>query len=179
MRGLETQEKNQRLCIIGLVIDTAAIRIRYDAVSPNLDEKGLRFFAASEALAAGHGGIAAVSAVTGIARSTIGRGLKELATQEKTPPQNRVRRTGGGRKAAVVKQPGLVKDLAELIQSALRGDPEAKLLWVSKSRRHLAKALREQGYSVTYKVVGRDGLQLASERQNAGGRQTSGSQRAV
>lgn len=155
MRGLETQEKNQRLCIIGLVIDTAAIRIRYDAVSPNLDEKGLRFFAASEALAAGHGGIAAVSAVTGIARSTIGRGLKELATQEKTPPQNRVRRTGGGRKAAVVKQPGLVKDLAELIQSALRGDPEAKLLWVSKSRRHLAKALREQGYSVTYKVVGR------------------------
>ena len=60
------------------MIDTAAIRIRYDAVSPTLDEKGLRFFAASEALAAGRGGIVAVSAVTGIARSTIGRGLKEL-----------------------------------------------------------------------------------------------------
>jgi hypothetical protein len=50
-----------------LVIDTAAIGIRYDAVSPTLDEKGLRFFSASEALAAGRGGIVAVSAVTGIA----------------------------------------------------------------------------------------------------------------
>jgi len=55
----------------------------------------------------------------------------------------------------VVKQPGLVKALTELIQSALRGDPEADLLWVSKSQRHLAKALCQQGYSVTYKIVGR------------------------
>jgi DDE family transposase len=138
-----------------MVIDTAAIRIRYYAVSPNLDEKGLRFFAASEALAAGRGGIAAVSAVTGIARSTIGRGLKELAWQEQAPPQNRVRRTGGGRKAAIVKQPGLVDALTKIIQSAIRGDPEAALLWVSKSQRHLAKALRQQGYAVTYKIVGR------------------------
>jgi hypothetical protein len=137
------------------VIDTAAIHIRYDAVSPTLDEKGLRFFAASEALAAGRGGIVAVSAVTGIARSTIGRGLKELAAKKKAPPQDRIRRTGGGRKAAVVKQPGLVKALTELIQSALRGDPEADLLWVSKSQRHLAKALAAKGFKVSYKVVGR------------------------
>jgi len=137
------------------VIDTVGIRIRYEAVRSNLDEKGLRLFAASEALAAKRGGIAAVSAVTGIARSTIGRGLKELAAQEKAPPHDRIRRTGGGRKAAVVKQPGLVTALTELIQSALRGDPEADLLWVSKSQRHLAKALCQQGYSVTYKIVGR------------------------
>jgi len=37
----------------------------------------------------------------------------------------------------------------------LRGDPEADLLWVSKSQRHLAKALCRQGYSVSYKIVGR------------------------
>ena len=55
----------------------------------------------------------------------------------------------------MVKHPGLVKALTELIQSALRGDPEADLLWVSKSQRHLAKALCRQGYSVTYKIVGR------------------------
>lgn len=66
-----------------------------------------------------------------------------------------MRRTGGGRKAAVVKQAGLIEALAELIQSALRGDPEAKLLWVSKSRRHLARALAEKGYQASYKVVGR------------------------
>ncbi len=137
------------------MIDTTAIRIRYDAVSSTLDEKGLRFFAASEALAAGRGGIAAVSSVTGIARSTIGRGLKELAAQETASPQHRVRCTGGGRKAAVIKQPGLMESLTELIQSALRGDPEAALLWVSKSQRHLAEALAAKGYQVSHKIVGR------------------------
>ncbi len=137
------------------MIDEVAIRTRYDAVSPNLDEKGLRLFAASEALAAGRGGIAVVSKVTGIARSTIGRGLKELTAQEKAPPQNRVRRTGGGRKAAVVKQPGLVEALLKIIESAIRGDPEAALLWVSKSQRNLAAILAEQGYKISHKIVGR------------------------
>jgi len=137
------------------VIDAVAIRTRYDAVSPNLDEKGLRLFAASEALAAGRGGIAVVSKVTGIARSTLGRGLKELTAQEKAPPQNRVRRTGGGRKAAVVKQPGLVEALLKIIESAIRGDPEAVLLWVSKSQRNLAAILAEQGYKISHKIVGR------------------------
>jgi hypothetical protein len=137
------------------VIDTDAIQARYDRMAPHLDERGLRLFAASEALAAGHGGIVAVFTVTGVARSTIGRGLKELAAAEKALPHKRVRRTGGGRKAAVVKQPGLVEALTKIIQSAIRGDPEAALLWVSKSQRHCAKVLAEQGYKVSYKVVGR------------------------
>ena len=118
------------------MIDRAAIRARYNAVSPHLDEKGLRLFAAGEARAAGRGGIAAVSVVTGIARSTIGRGLKELIANDAAPPQDRIRRTGGGRKKATVKQPGLVKALLELIEAAICGDPEKDLLWVSTSQRH-------------------------------------------
>jgi hypothetical protein len=136
------------------VINRAAIRARYDAVSPHLDEKGLRLFAAGEARAAGRGGITAVSVVTGIARSTIGRGLKELIANDAAPPQDRIRRTGGGRKKATVKQPGLVKALLELIEAAIRGDPEKDLLWVSTSQRHLAKALQTRGYSITHKTVG-------------------------
>jgi hypothetical protein len=114
-------------------------------VSPHLDEKGLRLFAAGEARVAGRGGIAAVSDVTGIARSTIGRGLKELASDDEAAPQDRIRRTGGGRKKATVKQPGLVKTLLELIEASIRGDPEVDLLWVSTSQRHLAKALQARG----------------------------------
>lgn len=136
------------------MIDRTAIRARYDAVSPHLDEKGLRLFAAGEARAAGRGGIAAVSAETGIARSTIGRGLKELASNDEAAPQDRIRRTGGGRKKATVKQPGLVKTLLELIEASIRGDPEVDLLWVSSSQRHLAKALQARGYSITHKTVG-------------------------
>jgi hypothetical protein len=137
------------------MIDRAAICTRYHAVSPHLDEKGLRLFAASEARAAGRGGIAAVHAATGIARSTIGRGLKELVANDAAPPQDRIRRTGGGRIDVTAKQPGLVKTLLEIIESSIRGDPEADLLWVSKSHRHLAKALRAQGYQISDKTVGR------------------------
>ncbi len=124
-------------------------------MAPHLDERGLRMFVASEARAAGHGGIEAVHAVTGVSRTTIWRGLKELKANDTALPQNRVRRTGGGRKAGVVKQPGLVEALKRIIESAIRGDPEAALLWVSKSQRHLAKALEAEGYKVSYRVVGR------------------------
>ena len=39
-------------------------------------------------------------------------------------------------------------------RSAIRGDPEAALLWVSKSQRHLAAALSEQGFTASQKLVG-------------------------
>lgn len=135
------------------MIDTAAIRQRYQAVAPHLDERGLRLFVASEALAAGRGGIAAVSLATGFARSTIGRGLNDLDSD--ALPSGRVRRSGGGRKAAVVKQPGLLEALSELISSAIRGDPQAALLWVSRSQRHLAGQLAARDFHVDHTVVGR------------------------
>jgi len=137
------------------VIDFDAIRMRYEAVAPYLDERGLRLFAASEARAAGRGGIAAVSMLTGIARSTIGRGLKDLDMDAAAWPQGRVRRTGGGRKAVAVKQPGLPAALMALVMSAIRGDPQSDLLWVSRSQRHLAASLAEQGYQVSPNLVGR------------------------
>jgi hypothetical protein len=115
----------------------------------------LRLFAASEARAAGRGGIAAVSQMTGIARSTIGRGLRDLDSAASAWPSGRVRRSGGGRKAAVVEQPGLLEALTELIASAIRGDPQASLLWVSRSQRHLAEQLAVRGYRVDHTVVGR------------------------
>ena len=109
------------------MIDFDAIRMRYEAVAPYLDERGLRLFAASEARAAGRGGIAAVSMLTGIARSTIGRGLKDLDKEAAAWPQGRVRRTGGGRKAAAVKQPGLRSALMDLVMAAIRGDPQSDI----------------------------------------------------
>lgn len=137
------------------MIDCAAIRSRYEAVAAHLDERGLRLFAAGEARAAGWGGISAVAAVTGMSRNTIDAGLKELEQQEKAAPSGRARRTGGGRKKADVKQPGLLEALQEIIESAIRGDPETDLLWVSMSQRHLAKVLQKQGFKVTHKTVRR------------------------
>src|SRR5271168_1411208 len=129
------------------MIDVAAIRARFAALSPFLDERARRLVAASEAKAAGRGGIAATSVATGIARSTIGRGLAELGTG-RSVWVDRVRRPGAGRKPATEKQPGLLDALQELVVSAIRGDPEAALLWVSKSQRHIAQALAEHGIEV-------------------------------
>jgi hypothetical protein len=135
------------------VIDVAAIKARFEAVSPFLDERSRRLVAASEARAAGRGGVTAVWAATAVARSTIGRGLAELRGANHLG--ERVRRAGGGRKAAIDRQPGLLDALAAIVQSAIRGDPAAALLWVSKSQRHLAGVLAERGFVASHKLVGR------------------------
>jgi Rhodopirellula transposase DDE domain len=135
-------------------MDTASIKARFAALTPFLNERDRRLWAASEAEALGRGGVTAVCAVTGIARSTIGRGLSELRNGE-NPTPDRVRRAGGGRKPKTETEPGLLEALAKLVQSAIRGDPQAALLWVSKSQRHLARALAECGFTASQKLVGR------------------------
>jgi hypothetical protein len=136
------------------MIDVAAIKARFEMLASVLDERERRLFAACEARAAGHGGVVAVSRATGMARSTIDRGLAELKAG---PAQlgGRVRRAGGGGKPAIETQPGILPALSELVQSSIRGDPEAALLWVSKSQRHLSAALAKQGFIAGQKLVGR------------------------
>ena len=136
------------------MIDIIAIKARFETLAPYLDERARRLFAASEARAAGRGGVAAVSEATGVARSTIGRGLAELRS-ENAQLTRRVRRPGGGRKPKIETEPGLLAALEQLVQSAIRGDPEAALLWVSRSQRHLVRALAELGFTASQKLVGR------------------------
>jgi transposase len=89
-----------------------------------------------------------------MSRNTIDAGLKELERQDAAAPSGRARRTGGGRKKATAKQPGLLEALQEIIESAIRGDPETDLLWVSMSQRHLVKALQARGFKVAQRTVG-------------------------
>ena len=135
---------------IVVVIDIEPIRERFSAVAPFLDERGRRLVAAAEAFAAGYGGIAAVAMATGIAPSTIGRGLKELAWEE---PSERVRRPGAGRKTTVSKDPTLLRDLEALVEPTTRGDPGSPLRWTCKSVRRLAQALQAQGHEVSGTLV--------------------------
>src|SRR6266404_2499726 len=132
------------------VIDIEPIRERFSAVAPFLDERGRRLVAAAEAFAAGYGGIAAVAMATGIAPSTIGRGLKELASDEPSP---RIRRPGAGRKPTICKDPTLLPDLQTLVEPTTRGDPESPLRWTCKSVRRLAQALQAQGHEISRTLV--------------------------
>jgi hypothetical protein len=104
------------------MIDPTGICARFALLLPHLDERGRRLLAATEARAAGYGGIAAVSRATGIAVSTIGRGLKELATAARLDA-DRVRRPGGGRKPLVATDAALLDDLLALVAPSERGDP--------------------------------------------------------
>jgi hypothetical protein len=136
------------------VIDHAAIRLRYEALDPLLDERTRRRFAAAEALAAGRGGVTAVARVTGVARSTIDRGLAELrGDAAPAAAADWVRRKGGGRRPLVVTDPSLLAYLKELIEPSTRGDPMAPLLWTAKSLRNLAGGLRELGHRICHNVV--------------------------
>jgi len=135
------------------MVDPAPIRERFSRLSPHLNERGRRLFAAVEANAGGHGGIAAVSRVTGIAASTIGRGLKELAAGEPLAP-GRVRRAGGGRRRLVNGDPSLLADLLGLVEPDARGDPMSPLRWTCKGLRRLARELTAMGHRISHTVVG-------------------------
>ncbi len=109
-------------------------------------------WAASEAVAYGHGGIGLVERATGISRSTISRGIRELDVGAPLAGE-RTRRPGGGRKRAADTDASLVADLDALVEPTASGDPDSPLRWTSKSVRHLATELQAIGHAVSYRLV--------------------------
>jgi len=135
------------------MLDEDSLRRRQAAILPHLDERQRRLFAAAEAKAAGYGGIAAVSRVTRIAASTIGRGLKDLEAPAPASP-GAVRRRGGGRKSLSATNPRLLEDLNGLVEPSARGDPMSPLRWTCKSLRRLSAELKKLGHQISHTVVG-------------------------
>jgi hypothetical protein len=146
------------------MIDEKAIRQRWETVGSKLDERGRRLFAAGEVRSAGWGGLAAVSKITGLARSTINRGEDDL---DAAPlPKGQVRRAGGGRRAVCGNDPGLVPALKRLVEPATLGDPIRPLIWVSKSMEKLAAALTEMGHPISADTVRKELVKLGFSRQS-------------
>ena len=129
-----------------------SIGFRYDRLSSTLDERALRLFAATEAEAIGYGGISRVSRITGLARSTILRGQRELLQGPSTRSE-RIRRPGGGRKKVSTLDPTAVEELERLVEPLSRGDPMSPLRWTCKSIRTLAQTLRSSGHATSHRWV--------------------------
>ncbi len=121
---------------------------KFQVLCNELNERQRRLWAASEALAIGHGGITAVALATGISRPTITAGIKELQKGDHLS-ENRVRREGGGRKKVTEKQPDLLSALDALVEPTAKGDPMSPLRWTTKSTRRLSDTLRELGYDIS------------------------------
>jgi transposase len=129
------------------------IRKKYQTLAPYLNEKTRRVWAAAESLSLqGQGGSSIVSEATGIARSTIAAGLKEIQ-EPLSAEQSRLRRTGGGRKSIVSQDTELMADLESLLEPATRGDPMSPLRWTNKSTAKLAEALQQQGHKIGARSV--------------------------
>src|ERR1700758_5023508 len=90
------------------------IKRKYEAIFPYLNEKGHRLWAAAEALSYDYGGISLVSRATGLSRTTIHQGIKEI--QDALPTNKSARKSGGGRKKHSEKQPNLMNALDDLVE---------------------------------------------------------------
>lgn len=134
------------------MIDEAAIGARFLAVSGLLDERARRLLAGTEALAIGRGGVAAVSRATGLARTTVARGVADVRASA-TIERGRIRRPGAGRPPIERRDPTLRADLEALIEPTSRGDPESPLRWTTRSVRNLADELRRLGHRVSHQTV--------------------------
>ena len=124
---------------------------KYNNLSETLNERSRRLWAGNESLSIGYAGIEIVSRATGLSRSTIIKGMKEIT--DKRELKDRIRDLGGGRKKEVDKDPGIREELIRLIEPSTRGDPQSPLLWESKSLRKLSSELKEKGYDVSHVLV--------------------------
>ena len=134
------------------VIDELAIGERFRLMAPELNERQRRLWAASEARAAGRGGITATARARGMAIDTVRKGIAELESGERLEV-GRVRRPGGGRKSLLERDPTILDDIERLVDRHSRGDPESLLRWTAKSVRQIAGALREMGHEVHFTSV--------------------------
>jgi hypothetical protein len=131
---------------------------KFRALAPRLDEATLRLWAAIEARTLGRGGVSAVARASGLSRTTIYAGLRELAgamprAERAVGAAGRIRAKGGGRKRLTVKDPSLLRDLDALVEPTARGDPQSPLRWTCKSTPRLAKELAQRGHAVSQRSV--------------------------
>jgi hypothetical protein len=133
----------------------ALIQEKFNALSPIMDERMRRRWAAVEADSLGRGGITVVARATGLSRTTIQAGRGELRDPAAAGEPGRIRRPGAGRPRLCQHDGHLLHDLQALLEPTTRGDPQSPLLWTCKSTRNLADELVGMGHQVSHDTVGR------------------------
>jgi hypothetical protein len=113
-------------------MEECAIKKIFETMEGHLNERQHRRLTAAIADTLGYGGISTLSRITGMSRTTITLGRKELEDSEELG-KDRVRKKGGGRKKVTDKDQTLMNDRESLIEPVTRGDPESPLRWSCKS----------------------------------------------
>src|SRR5262249_61229175 len=116
------------------MVDTDIIEVlrrKFTRLASELDERGRRRWAASEALELGYGGIKVVAQATGLGERTIRRGCQELRHEQApaSPAGRRIRHAGGGRQTLQTQDPALVSALEALVGPTTPGHPISPVRW--------------------------------------------------
>jgi hypothetical protein len=159
--------------------DVELVRRLFGVLGPVLDERMTRLLVGALAIVLGRGGGRVITEATGIRSKRIWQGKRDLeelheASAEAPLREQRVRRSGGGRKRLVDKDGTLLDDLAKLVEPTTREDPEEPLRWTTKSLRHLTEELKAKGHTVSQSTVAdllhRLGYSLRASRKRLNGK---------
>ena len=135
----------------------AVVHNKFKALKPIMDERMRRWWAASEAMALGWGGISVVAKATGLSRTTIHAGMVELQPANlmslAIASRDRIRHWGGGRHRLTQEDKTVYNDLKDLLEANTRGDPHSPLQWTCKSTRHWVAELLSRGHRVSHPTV--------------------------
>ncbi len=135
----------------------------YSQVRDVLNERDRRLFLAEIAVQAGFGAITILSQRTGVAISTIRRGIAELSSQE-APDDGHIRYSGAGRRSVEEIYPDIKSSVQEILDDETYGSPEGGR-WTSCSLRNISKALSEKGIFIEKSTVQRLVKELGYSRQ--------------
>jgi hypothetical protein len=134
-------------------MDGASVQKKYRQLGPYLDELDRRLWAAAEAEHLGYGGVSAVAAATGLSRTTVLAGQRELEQPAPGAGATRRRKPGAGRKRLDSVDPLLLEALEKLVEPETRGDPMRPLRWTCKSTQRLARELTRQRHPISARSV--------------------------
>lgn len=135
----------------------------FNQIRDVLNERDRRLFLAETAVQAGYGAISILSQRTGVAISTIRRGIAELSS-EKSPEDGHIRCSGAGRRPVEELYPDILKSIQEILEDETYGSPEGGK-WLSCSLRNISKALSDQGIFIEKSTVQRIVKELGYSRQ--------------
>ena len=110
-----------------------------------LDERQRRLLAASIAKGYGHGGIKLVSDASGMDIRTIRSGICEINSGiPLSSEQNKIRKSGAGRKPVKQLQPELLDDIEAIVENNTYGDPQKVISWTNLSLCDISALLKER-----------------------------------
>lgn len=135
-----------------------------------LSESQKRWYAAVKSFELGYGGVSKVSRATGLSRTTVTQGVKEIKSKKLDRAEDRIRAKGAGRKTSVDSDKNLKRSIENILSETTAGDPMSTIKWTCKSVRNIAEQLCRENHEVSHSTVHRllvdMGYSLQSNRKS-------------